>query len=223
MRVVTFQCFLKILVLLPSSGCNLWPPFIPHSGPTTHAWSLIPYLNFLPILTLFPYLTFTNTCMEPMRLQSSCGSTHPWLSSYLWTGNLFLTPSIHLCPLSYHWPSPCESRWPHAVSCKTPTHLVLAFSLSCCPLAAHKGSCVHAQSLSHVWLFVSPGTIAHQAPLSMGFSRQEYWSGLPFLSPGDLPDPGINPAFPALWVTSLPLSHPGKPHTVSREHNWHLI
>ena len=52
--------------------------------------------------------------------------------------------------------------------------------------------------LSHyrcVWLFAALWTIAHQAPLSMGLSRQEYWSGLPFPSPGDLPDPGIEPEF----------------------------
>ena len=48
--------------------------------------------------------------------------------------------------------------------------------------------------------------IAHQAPLSMGFSTQEYWSGLPFPSPEDLPDPGIEPRSPALQVDSLPLS-----------------
>ena len=47
--------------------------------------------------------------------------------------------------------------------------------------------------LSHVQLFMTPWTIAHQAPLSMGFSRQEYWSGLSFPPPGDLPDPGIKP------------------------------
>ena len=50
-------------------------------------------------------------------------------------------------------------------------------------------------------------TVAHQAPLSMGFSRQEYWSGLPFPSPGDLPNPGIKPTSPALQVDSLLLSH----------------
>ena len=50
----------------------------------------------------------------------------------------------------------------------------------------------------------TPWTIARQAPLSMGFSRQEYWSGLPFPSPGDLPDPGIEPGFPALQADSLP-------------------
>ena len=57
------------------------------------------------------------------------------------------------------------------------------------------------KSLSRVRLFATPWTVAYQAPLSMGFSRQEYWSGLPFPSPGDLPDPGIEPTsltFPAL-------------------------
>ena len=52
--------------------------------------------------------------------------------------------------------------------------------------------------LSRVQLFATPWTVARQAPPSMGFSRQEYWSGLPFPSPGDLPDPGIEPRSPAL-------------------------
>ena len=55
-------------------------------------------------------------------------------------------------------------------------------------------------------------TVAHQAPLSMGFSRQEYWSGLPFLFPGYLLNPGIKPASPALQVDSLPLNHMGIPY-----------
>ena len=54
------------------------------------------------------------------------------------------------------------------------------------------------KSLSHVWLFAIPWTVAYQAPLSMGFSRQWYWSGLPFPSPKDLPNPGIEPGSPAL-------------------------
>ena len=52
--------------------------------------------------------------------------------------------------------------------------------------------------------FVTPGTVARQAPLSMGFPRQEYWSWLPFPSPGDLSDPGIEPRSPALQAVSLP-------------------
>ena len=53
-----------------------------------------------------------------------------------------------------------------------------------------------------------PWTSAHQTPLSMGFSRQEYWNGLTFPSPGDLPDPGIGPGSPALWADSLPAEPP---------------
>ena len=55
--------------------------------------------------------------------------------------------------------------------------------------------------------FMTPWTVAHQAPLSMGFPRLEYWSGLSFPSPGYLPDPGIEPVPPALEVDPLPLSH----------------
>ena len=54
-------------------------------------------------------------------------------------------------------------------------------------------------------------TVAHQTPPSMGFSRQEYWSGLPFPSPGDLPDPGIEPRSPALQGDALTSAPPGKP------------
>ena len=58
------------------------------------------------------------------------------------------------------------------------------------------------KSLSRVRLFAAPWTVAHQAPPSMGFSRREYWSGLPFPSPGDLPNPGIEPWSPVLQVDS---------------------
>ena len=64
--------------------------------------------------------------------------------------------------------------------------------------------------LSYVWLFATPGTVACQAPLSMGFSRQDYWSGLPFSSPGDLPNPGIELRSPALQTDSLPSESLGK-------------
>jgi len=66
------------------------------------------------------------------------------------------------------------------------------------------------KSLSRVRLFAAPWTVAHQAPLSMGFSRQEYWSGLPFPSPGDLPNPGIKPGSLALQADVLPSKPPGK-------------
>jgi len=70
------------------------------------------------------------------------------------------------------------------------------------------------QSLSHVRLFVTPWTVTCQAPLSMEFSRPGYWSGLPFPSPGDLPNPGIKPMSPTLQVDSLPAEPQGKPKYV---------
>ena len=70
---------------------------------------------------------------------------------------------------------------------------------------------VKVKSLSRVRLFATLWTAAHQAPPSMGFSRQEYWSGLPFPSPGDLPDPGIEPRSPVLRADTLLSEPPGKP------------
>ena len=67
------------------------------------------------------------------------------------------------------------------------------------------------KSFSHVQLFGNSWTIAYQAPLSMEFSRQEYWSGLPFPSPGDLPDPGIELRSPTLQADTLPSEPLGKP------------
>ena len=75
-----------------------------------------------------------------------------------------------------------------------------------CWLQIRKG-----KSLSQVRLFVTPWTVAHHVSLSMEFSRQEYWSGLPFPSPGDLPDPRFKPGSPALQADSLPAEPPGKP------------
>ena len=71
-----------------------------------------------------------------------------------------------------------------------------------------------AQLSSHVQLSATPGTVAHQAPLSMGFSQQEYWSGVPFPPLGDLPDPGIkfmSPVAPALTGGFFTAEPPGKP------------
>ena len=87
------------------------------------------------------------------------------------------------------------------------------------------------KSLSHVWLFATPWTIQ-----SMEFSTLEYWSGYPFPSPGDLPNPGIEPRSPALRVDSLPAALPGKPKKtgvgslsllqqifLAHESNWGLL
>ena len=71
--------------------------------------------------------------------------------------------------------------------------------------------CDHVKLLGHVWLFAIPWTLTYQAPLSMGFYRQEYWSGLPFPFLGDLPDPGIEARSPALQANALPSEPLGKP------------
>ena len=83
-----------------------------------------------------------------------------------------------------------------------------------CGSAGEESACnvgeKEVKSLSRVQLFATPWTVAHQAPPSMEFSRQEYWSGLPFPSPGDLPDPGIEPRSPTLQADALPSEPPGK-------------
>ena len=77
---------------------------------------------------------------------------------------------------------------------------------------------VKVKLLSRVRLFATPWTVAYQGPPSMGFSRQECWSGLPFPSPGDLPDPGIESGSPKLQADTLPSEPPGKPYPLTLEH-----
>ena len=88
------------------------------------------------------------------------------------------------------------------------SHILMQFP----PIVDHGGSMEPVLScFSRVRLFVTPWTVAHSASLSLGASRQEYWSGLPCPPPGNLPDPGIEPTAPALQAGSLPLSHQGSP------------
>ena len=75
-----------------------------------------------------------------------------------------------------------------------------------------------AKWLSRVWFFATLWIVAYQASLFMGFSRQEYWSGLPFPSPGDLPDPGTEPRSPALEADALTSEPPGKPFKTMLRH-----
>ena len=113
--------------------------------------------------------------------------------------------------------------WPSSICCFSPFFILpLLFIASpgriCCYCSiapAYVLSC-----FSCVQLFATPWTVAHQVPLSMGFSRQEYWSGLPFPPPEDLPDSGIelaSPVAPALQVDSLPLSLQGSPKHCSQQ------
>ena len=114
-----------------------------------------------------------------------------------------------MCPseVSYLSPSGNTVWWLHKISLQN--YNTLAFALE--NVIQSNTHLVVVQSLSLVWLFATPWTIAHQAPLSMGFSRQEYWSGLPCPSPGDLPDPGINPSSPALAGGFFTAEPPGNP------------
>ena len=73
---------------------------------------------------------------------------------------------------------------------------------------------IEVKSLSRVQLFATLWTVAYQASPSVGFSRQEYWSGLLFPSPGDLPDPGIKPGSPALDADNLTSEPPGKRYSI---------
>ena len=111
---------------------------------------------------------------------------------------------VHLYP---HVPG-FPSHWGHhralrTVPCATQEVLISFYFIRC----------VCAQMLRHLQLFCDPRTVARQAPLSMGFSRQEYWSGLPCPSPGDLPNSGIKPRCPALQADSL-LSEPPRKHFI---------
>ena len=90
----------------------------------------------------------------------------------------------------------------HVTKLHRPTH-------SRVHLIIGKISKVKVKSLSHFQLFVNPWNVAYQAPLCMGFTRQEYWSGLPFPSPGDLPNPGIELWSPSLQADTLPSEPPG--------------
>ena len=83
-------------------------------------------------------------------------------------------------------------------------------------------------SLIHIQLFATPWAVSCQASLSMEFSRQEYWNGFPFPSPGDLPDPGTEPRFPAWQADSFPFEPPGKPPnqnilTLERKTVWEYL
>ena len=99
--------------------------------------------------------------------------------------------AIHGVAVGYDWAT--ELNWTECSSLPLEIFLALKSTLS------HMGMCcVVLSRFSHVQLFATVWSIAFEAPPSIGFSRQEYWSGLPFPSPGDIPNPGIEPGSPAL-------------------------
>ena len=123
-------------------------------------------------------------------------------------------------PLPAALSSTCPYRAPYLPACgPTPApRAELQGPVSSCPCLIPSTwssvGCTCVLNLCHVQLLATPWTVARQAPLSMGFSRQESWSGLPFPSPGDLPDPGIKPRSPAFQAAALTSEPPGKPQKV---------
>ena len=148
----------------------------------------------------------------------------PFISKHfkVWD-HLLIIKIPHLCwnieAISCHWhcitficlPIYCEAEGNEEKYLLNPQTDILREK---CKLECSQVTKLNICVLSHfccVWLFASLWTVAHQAPLSMGFSGQEYWSGLPFPSPGDLPYPEIKPGSPTLQADSLPSEPLGKP------------
>ena len=123
---------------------------------------------------------------------------------------LLLSHSVMSDSVQPHRQQPARLPVPGILQARTLDWVAISFS------KAWKWK-VKVKSLSCVWLFVTPWTTAYQAPLSMGFSRQEYWSGLPFPSPRDLPDPEIEPRSSALQADALPSEPPGKGQFIKRD------
>ena len=158
---------------------------------------------------------------EPGRLQSmrSLSQTRLSMHAHAWHFTWHNVFKIHT---SY---SMCQNFIPYKkcvfihvcmyIHCMFRPHCVCLLDLHghlCCfhLLAIVNRKWKKVRLLSRVRLFATLWTVVHQAPPSMGFSRQEYWSGLPFPSPGDFPDPGIEPRSPALQADALPCEPPGK-------------
>ena len=123
---------------------------------------------------------------------------------------LSILPSIHQ---SIHL-SVCTSLLSGTM---LPSSLILYFPCFSLRIRPHPPQPLYVLSCLVMSNSVTPRTAACQALLSMGFSRQEWWSGLPCPPPGDLPNPGIEPRSPALQVDSLPIELPGKPLIIARK------
>ena len=135
---------------------------------------------------------------------------------FLHTSELFLGLRLLLADKVFLLIKSIYHFWLHLVSWKVneshPMYTLETITHS--NLSSH---CHKVKLISRVQLFAIPWTVAYEAPPSMAFSRQGYWSGLPFPSPGDLPNTGIEPSSPALQADSLPSEPLGKPVIVSRK------
>ena len=152
------------------------------------------------------------------KIENQTGMQETWVQSLGWEDPLEKGISTHSSSLAWGilWreePGKLQSMGSWGVEHNWVTS---TFTLtSQCRMISAKTELLQACMLSHfshVQLFVTPRTIVLQAHPSMGFPRQEYWSGLPFHSPGDLPDPRIEPGSPALQADYLPSEPPGTPY-----------
>ena len=162
------------------------------------------YQVCLCISRLYPLLFL----QPPLLIKSAIYSFALRLNVSKWSPALIR--ALPLCMASIYFQSGATSP-PILVQSNLPFHVPLML-------------CV-CESLSCVWLFATPWTGAHQAPLSMEFPRQEYWSGLLFPSLGDLPNPGMEPWFPTLQADALPSVLLGEPLFFSKtqcfQASWH--
>ena len=133
-----------------------------------------------------------------------------WLLSSSWVQKGYLCPQITppLSSLRHSLPGFLLYNTPFSLLAWAYTHGFPATSLYHPHPYSSSEVKVNMFVTQCAWLLVALWTVAHQAALSMGFSRQEYWSGLPFSSPGDLPDPGIEPICPTLQADSLSFTRP---------------
>ena len=151
-------------------------------------------------------LNFSQAVSSP-NLTSQQWLNHPWSTCFSKKSPLTDHKALHhLGRVTWSFGVSKTAKrcsWAPLCSCE-----LLEWNYLFCPLIYEKWK---YQWLICVWLFVIPWTVAPQAPLSMEFSRQEYWSGLPFLSPEDLPNTGIRSGFPAIQADSLLSEPPWKP------------
>ena len=200
-------------------------------------WSQVREGTHQPVIGWQPHRNswfLTHVCVWVCVYWSVCVYTHVHIHLCVYMYLCVITvlvqsPSrVYLRPHELqHIRLPCPSLYPWVCSNSRPLnqqcHLTILSSVvpfSSCPQYFPVYICVcikssQMKSLSRVRLFATPWTIGYQAPPSMGLSRQEHWSGLPFPSPGDLPDPGIEPGSPALQADALTSEPPGKPMCMS--------
>ena len=180
--------------------CTSSPSATPLSSEQTLSCNCVPCSLFLP------WLGWQDSALWSL-LWLSQGSRPPVISELLVSRSC-----LHHGAVPQRSPLPCSTdAWDHGAVLLTQHVLMHRLLSSPSYVFSLSFTWSEVKSLSRVWLFATPWTAARQAPLFMGFSRQEYWSGLPFPSPGDFPNPGIKPGSPALQADASSFEPPGKP------------